>query len=581
MNNKKFLRTDMPLRTAITWLTAVFLSMLLLTGCGKKAVEEIQVQVPELSEEEKAQYVSADGYVDPAAYGAAGDGVTDDTEALQMAIESGYNVRLQDCTYFISGESYLKVSDKSDFHMEGGIIHREADDSNSSLFVLKNCSDCSFSNMQIYSEFSCKDILVPKNHKRPSETKSSNVLAFSGTGNSNILFQDNSFACMGSDYWFNATEDAPWQNITVDGWTSSSTLMPMYTQCVTGLTVKNADVALNPGCGDGDHCMYVCYKTSDVLIEDSTFTGNDTEELMGAVVVLTFHGGDEKKDTQPKNIEINNCSINALTGRAIYCEEGTDIRVTDSSVIQQTAAEQAATGQEATGQEAAEQAATGQMATGQTAAEQKATEQAAAEQTSTGQTAVEQTATGQKAAEQPATGQEVAEKTDTEQTQGENDESSASGEGSEGNVNTPIFGYGSYTFNRCEIQAVDTVFEGLDSLCLTDCSVQGAGTNALITGVANVEADGCEFLINGGAAVYMNESSHPQHVYENCSFVKNGDALAYLFSDRSADGQITLKDCRVDVGNQWFSYDGAKKSTSGYILENTEISNSLGMVMGE
>ncbi len=476
--------------------------LLLFAGCGNissvSSEDSLQTEdmsvtdVPELTEDELALYVSEDGYVDPAAYGAVGDGVTDDTAAIQMAIDSGYNVRLNDTTYLIAADQYLSVSDKTDFHMEGGTIHKEASPSNIQLFVLKDCTDCSFSSMYIYSEFEYTDILVPKNHFRPSETKNSNVLAFSGTGNSGILFQNNSFSYMAADYWFNATDDAFWTDITVDGWTSSTSLMPMYTQCLTGLTVRNASVSLNEGCGDGDHCIYVCYRTSDVLIENSVFTGNDNDLLNGAVVVLTFHGGDEDKDTQPKNIVIDNCRIQALSGRALYCEEGTDLTITNTSVTQY---------------------------------------------------------------------------------------SSSSGDAVTGHEKTPVFGYGSFTFLNCTLQAENAVFEGMPELKLTGCTVDGGTLEALITGVASLSAEVTSFTVDGGSVLYMNESSHPVHVYSDCSFVKTGDTLKYLFSDRSANGSITLSGCTVDLGENWFAYNGSGKDVSSFVLENTTLVNSLGMDM--
>ncbi len=460
-----------------------------MAGCGKSSSGgEIPViaEVPELTEEELRLYLSEDGYIDPAAYGAAGDGVTDDTEALQTAIESGYNVRLQDTTYLIPADKALAVRNRSDFHMEGGTIHKEASPSNHQLFVLTDCTDCSFSDMHVYSEFTCKDVLIPKDHMRPSDTKSSNVLAFSGTGNTRILFKDNSFEYMSADYWFNATEDAFWKEITVDGWTSSTTLMPMFTQCVQGLVVRNAKVSLHPGSGDGDHCMYVCYRTSDVTVEDCDFTGNDSEVLRGAAVVLTFHGGNDKKGTQPVNITIRNSTLHARSGRALYCDTGTDIHVSDTEILQE-------------------------------------------------------------------------DRTD---------------------VKPPVFGYGLYSFDSCRIQASNTAFEGMAELSLSDCRITGASADALITGVDSVTASGSEFTAQGGAVLYMSETSHPVHIYENCTFEKKGEVLPYSFSDRSEDGSITLKNCTVQAGGQWFSYDGPDKTVSSYSLENTELSDCLGMTMG-
>ncbi|MGN1156557.1 MAG: hypothetical protein ACI4TK_10295, partial [Agathobacter sp.] len=264
--------------------------------------------------------------VTPEMFGAKGDGKTDDTEAIQKAIDSGYNVVFGDKTYFIAANKYLTISNKTDFHMYGGTIHKAASANNIQLFVLTDCTNCSFENMYIYSEFAYKDILIPADHTRPSPQLSSNVLAFSGKGNTNITFKNNSFDYMSADYWLNGKDNAFWKDIVVDGWESSTSLMPMYAQCITGLTVKNADVALNPeSSGDGDHCIYVCYRGSDVKISDSHFYWNGSTSVSGRIAVLTFHGGSYNIGTQPRNITISNTTIEAKEGRAVYCSEGVDV----------------------------------------------------------------------------------------------------------------------------------------------------------------------------------------------------------------------------------------------------------------
>lgn len=264
--------------------------------------------------------------VTPEMFGAKGDGKTDDSAAIQKAIDSGYDVVFGNKTYFIAANKYLTIKNKTDFHMYGGTIHKAASANNVQLFVLTDCSNCSFENMYIYSEFAYKDILIPADHTRPSPKLSSNVLAFSGTGNTDITFKNNSFDYLSADYWLNGKDNAFWRNIVVDGWKSSTSLMPMYAQCITGLTVKNANVCINSkSSGDGDHCIYVCYRGSDVNIRDSYFYWNGSVSTSGRVAVLTFHGGSEYFGTQPRNITISNTRIEAKEGQAVYCSKGVDV----------------------------------------------------------------------------------------------------------------------------------------------------------------------------------------------------------------------------------------------------------------
>ncbi len=271
--------------------------------------------------------------VTPEQYGAKGDGRTDDSAAIQKAVDSGKNVVFSsNKTYYIASDKYISITGKSNFKMSGGKIHKAASGSNYNLFVLRNCNNCTFENMYIYSEHTCKDILIPAGHTRPVK-KSSNVLAFSGVHNSNINFINNSFANMSADYWFNGNASGTWANIKVNGWKSSTTLMPMYAQYITGLSVTNAEVSMHASyAGDGDHCIYICTKSDGVTIADSKFSWNGKKSVSGTTATLTFHGGSASAGTQPKNIQINNCTVNAGEGKTIYTGEGVNVQINNSTL---------------------------------------------------------------------------------------------------------------------------------------------------------------------------------------------------------------------------------------------------------
>ncbi len=267
-------------------------------------------------------------YVTPEQFGAVADGVTDDSVAIQSAVNSGKDVVFaSDKTYFVAGDKYIAITNKTNFHMYGGIIHKEAHESNYNLFVVTGCKDCSFSDMYIYSELTKDDILIPQDHQRPIPTESSNVLAFSGYNNSNIRFENNSFDYMSADYWLNASADKGfWENVTVDGWESHTSLMPMYAQCITGLIVQNADISMNPThAGDGDHCIYICTGASKVRIRNSVFewTGSN------AVVCLTFHNNNPNPEEKPapKDILVSDCTVNAGVGRCLYTGDTVTVNV--------------------------------------------------------------------------------------------------------------------------------------------------------------------------------------------------------------------------------------------------------------
>lgn len=265
-------------------------------------------------------------YVTPEMYGAYADGIHDDTLAIQSAVDSGKNVLFDNNkTYYIASEKYINIANKSNLIISGGKIHKAASDSNNNCFVITGCKECVFQDMYIYSEFTAKDFSVPKDHQRPTDY-SSNVLAFSGWNNTNITFLNNSFDCVNSDYWFNANPGkGEWKNITVNGWKSTTSIMPLYCQYTDGLEIKNANLGMSTThAGDGDHILYVCEMSRNVTIHDCYMTKNTSDN---GCVLLTFHGGNQAYNTNPKNITLYNCTIDANREKAIYSGNGTGVTV--------------------------------------------------------------------------------------------------------------------------------------------------------------------------------------------------------------------------------------------------------------
>lgn len=270
-------------------------------------------------------------YVTPDSFGAYGDGVHDDASAIQKAVDSGKNVVFTEGkTYYIAPGSYVKIADKQNFVMSGGTIHKGADGSNYNCFVITGCTDCEFRNMYIYSEFTATDIMTPANHTRPTGY-SSNVLAFSGWNNNGIKFINNRFDYMDADYWFNANASkGEWKNVVVDGWQSSTSIMPLYCQYINGLEIKNARVSMSPThSGDGDHILYICRMSRNVKVHDCYFS---SASGASREVLLTFHGGSLEDNTCPKDILISDCTIEAGPDRALYSGNGASVNIKSCTI---------------------------------------------------------------------------------------------------------------------------------------------------------------------------------------------------------------------------------------------------------
>lgn len=276
-------------------------------------------------------------YVTPQMFGAVADGVADDSDAVQSAIDSGLPVYLPAGEYFITKP--IKVYNKKELWVQGSpdaLIHRQHHASQRVyLFNLQNCDSCMFRDLNITSEIEGVG-KAPNGHTRPSSA-SSNILAFGGNRNSKIYFYNNTFSNMESDFWFNDPSEG-WNTIYINGWESTNSTMALYGQKCNKLTISNADVTLNSDtAGDGDHCIYIAQNSTDITIRDSYFdagTGDYGEGSPGAVFTF-YRSGNVSEDQVIGDVNIKNCTIRG--GRFLYgnCGEAETISASDC-VFEQT-----------------------------------------------------------------------------------------------------------------------------------------------------------------------------------------------------------------------------------------------------
>lgn len=83
--------------------------------------------------------INADAYATPQMYGAKADGVTDDTEAIQQAIDSGKAVYLSAGTYFISEPLVIDGKHYWNFHGGDATIRYNGNDYAIRLLMVENC----------------------------------------------------------------------------------------------------------------------------------------------------------------------------------------------------------------------------------------------------------------------------------------------------------------------------------------------------------------------------------------------------------------------------------------------------------
>ena len=247
-------------------------------------------------------------YVTPEMFGAVGDGVTDDTAAINDAIDSGNTVLFSNKTYYMAG-SVIK-NNLNDIILIG--LHTTIYCASSN--TAKACIDFVDSN-NIYVEGlsfdSARDQTeqAPTGHTRVS-SNGSNVLGLSFRNSSNIIIKNVSFNNMASDLWFQISSNSDINdNIVIDGWYSRNASMPAYLAKVTNIKINNADLLPVVNMGDGDHALYFSAASDNIYISNSKIVAPD--EYFGYIITAHTSGGvpDDDYDYQPKDIYIDNCTL--------------------------------------------------------------------------------------------------------------------------------------------------------------------------------------------------------------------------------------------------------------------------------
>lgn len=244
------------------------------------------------------------GYVTPQMFGAKGDGVTDDTAAVQAAMDalgvSASVLLIPTGTYRVTRQ--VDIANKSGVKILGAgqpTISVKSQEAITSAFCITDYNNVEVSGIKFVSTRD-KAGTPPSGHIRVNNT-SSNIYAIFASRGDTLVCKNNTFENMESDYWIVNEEN---KNVTIDGWTSDGASIPMYTTHLKDSVIKNAKVKPATGLGGGDHCLYISTLCDNVRVENSVFESQD--DCIGPL--FSFYNANHETDEayQPKRIVFRN-----------------------------------------------------------------------------------------------------------------------------------------------------------------------------------------------------------------------------------------------------------------------------------
>ena len=270
---------------------------------------EIDSKTTELSEQ--LDNIMRDKYVTPEDFGAIGDGVTDDTNAVLNALDYE-NVYIKN-KYYVTKN---KIINKKINIFGGGGFVVESQDNTFEFLKFINVVDCTVKDITIETKRN-KIELPPANHTRVSQL-GSNIRAIWLQGTENITIDNVKF--INCEFDVTGMLDTN-ENIKIVNCDSKNSSQPFYFSNLTNSLISNCAFETAKEMGDGDHFIYFQHETvNNVLIENCTFIAPD--EHFGNAIRLS------NTPTVVHDITINNCKFkcktffnsSSITNKFINCE---------------------------------------------------------------------------------------------------------------------------------------------------------------------------------------------------------------------------------------------------------------------
>ena len=249
------------------------------------------------------------GFVTPEMYGAVGDGIADDTDAFNLACNSGFPVVLmENKIYYVPS----KISVNNPLVLVGNqaTIKTDRSTGNRLLFVLYgNAKRVTFNNVHFFTTLGQT---VTGAHGETIQNRS-NKTAIAGYW-LDVLFVEN---CTFENFdeciiGITSKEDTTLQNV-LDKLIVSKTTMINILQGISRhyrhVNIDGCTITLDPNAGTGEHCIYILNEVLEDFFVSNTLL--DTKNSASCSAIQFYPRSDDSISQVRSICHIQNCIINA------------------------------------------------------------------------------------------------------------------------------------------------------------------------------------------------------------------------------------------------------------------------------
>lgn len=250
------------------------------------------------------------GYVTPEMFGAIGDGVTDDSEAIRQAFKYGDIILFSNKTYYIDSLNIVVNSNTKAIGC-GTRIKCASSSVYNRLFDLTDSKNIYFDGFEFETT---RDIEISDNS---GTYLKSMVSCFWLNNTENAVFSNLSFKSFSYDFNFKSKTDSSGvyvainKNIYILNYVSVDGCMPIYAEMSQYVSVENALIKLGKNVSLYDHCVYLAGGIFNWTFKNVIFDKEDDSSL------VLFNLSAYVDRGAIENLNVYDCVINGGYGYGI------------------------------------------------------------------------------------------------------------------------------------------------------------------------------------------------------------------------------------------------------------------------